>query len=196
MKNLLFAGMFCLGSSLFAQTYVGMAITAPTPPTADAGTDTVVLPGTPIQLNGNATGGTAPLSYQWLPAIAVSNPSISNPVATVNSTTPLTLVVTDANGCKDTALVTIFVSGLGSQETALTFGISPNPGSGWFNFEAPLQTSGTISLIDVQGAVLKRQTYDGGTQRLDYSNFAQGIYTVLFETASGSSVQRISILKP
>lgn len=196
MKKLLFATLVLYGSSLAAQTFVSMTFTAPTPPIATAGTDTVVLPGTAVQLNATATGGTQPLSFQWLPAAAVSNPTISNPIATVTTTTALTLVVTDGNGCKDTATTTIFVSGLSSNDLAAKFGITPNPSNGWFNFEAPQTMAGTISLIDVSGAVLHHQSYQGGTMRLNYAAYAQGLYTILFQTAAGSSAQRISILKP
>lgn len=195
MKKLLFALLVSTGGTLSAQTFVGMTFSAPTPPTADAGNDTVVLPSTSVQLNGVASGGTAPFTYQWSPASAVSDPTIANPVATVSTTTPLTLVVTDANGCKDTALVTIFVSGLSTTDLGTAFGITPNPGNGLFRFNATA-TSGTVSLIDAQGRILKSESYGGGSLVLDYTAFPQGLYSVLFQSQEGTSVQRISILKP
>ena len=50
--------------------------------------------GESTQLNGS--GGT---SYQWSPASGLSSATISNPVASPNSTTSYSLTVTDINGC-------------------------------------------------------------------------------------------------
>ncbi len=55
----------------------------------------------------NATGGT---TYQWSPSTNLSNPNISNPVATPIATTTYTVTVTDANNCSDQLSVTVFVN--------------------------------------------------------------------------------------
>lgn len=47
-------------------------------------------------LNLLATGGS---TYVWTPAASLSNPNISNPVATPGTTTNYTVTVTDPNGC-------------------------------------------------------------------------------------------------
>ncbi|MFH1004167.1 MAG: PKD domain-containing protein, partial [Bacteroidota bacterium] len=60
--------------------------------------------------NGNncptifAAGGT---NYVWGPVNGLSNPNISNPVACPSVTTIYTVIGTDANGCSDTAGVTV-----------------------------------------------------------------------------------------
>ncbi len=51
--------------------------------------------GKPIQLN--ASGG---VSYTWVPAGGLSNPSIANPVANLSSTTTFTVSAVNHNGCK------------------------------------------------------------------------------------------------
>jgi len=70
---------------------------------ADAGTDLVICEGESISLGGNpsASGGTTPYTYTWTPALPLSDPLIANPLATINSTTGFTLLVTDSNGCSD-----------------------------------------------------------------------------------------------
>ncbi|WP_153797535.1 PKD domain-containing protein [Foetidibacter luteolus] len=50
------------------------------PVQANAGRDTMIVINQPLQLN--ATGGN---SYQWSPAVGMSNPSIADPVVTLNS---------------------------------------------------------------------------------------------------------------
>jgi gliding motility-associated-like protein len=71
--------------------------------TADAGADTGICIGDSIQLN--ASGGN---SYLWFPSVGLSNPNISNPVATPASTTTYYVVVT-AGSCSDTDSVVISV---------------------------------------------------------------------------------------
>jgi len=48
-------------------------------------------------------------TYSWSPAIGLSNPGIANPVFIGNSGQTYTVTGTDANGCKNTDLVTISV---------------------------------------------------------------------------------------
>lgn len=68
-----------------------------------AGNDTVICPGQSVQLNG--TGG---VNFSWSPASGLSNPNISNPVATPGGTT--TYVLTSSVGsCIGTDAVTIIV---------------------------------------------------------------------------------------
>jgi PKD repeat protein len=74
------------------------------PPTAMAGADEDVCMGDQQELQ--ALGGA---SYQWSPATGLSNPGISNPVATVSETTTYTVLVIDANGCQDTDSMMVMV---------------------------------------------------------------------------------------
>lgn len=71
---------------------------------ADAGTDVTISLGDPYTLNGQ--GGTI---YSWSPATGLSNPNISNPVATPVLTTTYELTVADINGCMDLDSITITV---------------------------------------------------------------------------------------
>lgn len=65
------------------------------PVPAFAGNDTIVPAGVPYQLQ--ATGG---LNYLWEPANLLNNPSVSNPMATVNADSILfSVTVTDQEGC-------------------------------------------------------------------------------------------------
>ncbi|MCW3103557.1 MAG: hypothetical protein JWO09_1997 [Bacteroidetes bacterium] len=75
-------------------------------PAADAGPNTSICPGTSTTLN--ASGGD---TYSWSPATGLSDPAISNPVATPASTTTYTVVVSNsATGCIATDSVTITVT--------------------------------------------------------------------------------------
>jgi len=56
--------------------------------------------------NLHASGG---VSYSWSPGKTLSDSTIANPVASPSDTTTYKVTVTDANGCTDTASVTINV---------------------------------------------------------------------------------------
>ncbi len=64
--------------------------------------DTTVCAGQPVQLT--ATGAA---TYNWLPTTGLSDPTIANPIATINDTTKY--VVTITGGCGTTDSVTIFI---------------------------------------------------------------------------------------
>jgi len=68
-------------------------------PIANAGNDITVCPGFNTTLSGTG-GGT----YSWSPAASLSNPTISNPVASPTTSTNYTLVVT-LGGCSATDFV-------------------------------------------------------------------------------------------
>ena len=72
---------------------------------AFAGRDTAVVVGQPLQFN--ASGG---VGYQWAPATNLSNPNISNPVATYNGSFEnirYTVYVSNEVGCVDSAYVNV-----------------------------------------------------------------------------------------
>jgi gliding motility-associated-like protein len=85
----------------FANVIVTVAPKVP----AFAGRDTSVVAGQPLQLTGS--GGDY---YLWTPADALSNPNISNPIATLDEDVRLSLKATTLQGCYayDTIQVKVF----------------------------------------------------------------------------------------
>ncbi len=74
-------------------------------PNASAGNDTIICPGSSLQIS--ATGGS---EYRWNADDGLSNILISNPIATPSVTSTYILEVEDSNGCKviDSITVNIF----------------------------------------------------------------------------------------
>lgn len=71
---------------------------------ANAGRDTIVAPGQPVQLK--ATGG---ILYNWSPAMGLNDPAIANPVAVVQSNTSYILTAYSPIGCETTDTIHIKV---------------------------------------------------------------------------------------
>ncbi len=72
----------------------------------------------------DASGG---ISYQWIPAVGLSNPNIANPKASPSVTTQYDVIVFNAQGCRDTATTLVSVKAvpalsLGSDTSICTGG--------------------------------------------------------------------------
>lgn len=71
-------------------------------PIANAGPDTSVSAGSSVVLQGS--GGTM---WNWIPTVALDDPTSATPTCTPVYTVTYTLTVTDANGCSDTDAVVV-----------------------------------------------------------------------------------------
>ncbi|MBX7181011.1 MAG: PKD domain-containing protein [Bacteroidia bacterium] len=106
-----------------------MTLTINPLPTPNAGSDQAICLGQSANLS--ASGG---LTYAWLPAATLDNPSIANPVATPGTTTTYTVTVTDANNCLGSDDILITVNPLppadAGPDEAICLGSSVNLGAG------------------------------------------------------------------
>ncbi len=84
-------------------------ITVLPPLVANAGPDRNISPGGSATLNGSASGGTTPYSFQWSPTTGLSNANIAQPTASPSTTTTYTLTASDAQArtATDTVVVTV-----------------------------------------------------------------------------------------
>jgi gliding motility-associated-like protein len=75
-------------------------------PVVDAGTvrDTIICEGTGIQLHVSGSG-----FFSWTPPALLSNPNISDPVATPVTSTTFTVTLTDQFGCRNSAEIQVNV---------------------------------------------------------------------------------------
>lgn len=82
----------------------GITLAVSKNPVAVAGSDVAICEGTTTQLQGSG-GGT----YQWIPATGLSNAATQNPLAKPVDSTLYSLVVTNEQGCTDTAFTNVAV---------------------------------------------------------------------------------------
>jgi hypothetical protein len=88
------------------------AITVVGPVVASAGSDKLIAQGGWASLEGSATGGLGPYTYEWSPTSGLDNPNAAQPDASPSSTTTYTLTVTDDLGQTDTDDVVVTVASL------------------------------------------------------------------------------------
>lgn len=73
-----------------------------------------------VQLSATGPAARGPFTYSWTPTQGLSDPNISNPIATPTTSTSYVVDVTAANGCTMSGTVPVTVSGIGP-----TVSISP-----------------------------------------------------------------------
>jgi hypothetical protein len=107
-----------------APAQVTIAVNPPLEVIAGSTGGTSICPGGNVSLNAIGSGGNGIYSYTWTPSSGLSNPNISNPVATPTSTTTYTVIVSDNCGTptdSDLARITVYpatVTGVTSTDTA------------------------------------------------------------------------------
>lgn len=130
----------CFGTS---NVLVGDAI-----PTVDAGSDVTINSGNSASIGGAPTAsGHAPFTYNWVPSLGLNSSTVSNPVASPNSTSIYSVTVTDATGCVSSDTVTVTVS--------TSIGIAPLPTKNAVH----LIPSTTKDLILLKGENLRNGNY-------------------------------------
>ena len=153
----------------------------------------IVEEGHSSQLMAFASGGNGNYTYLWEPAETLSDPTISNPVATpVEAETTYTVNVTDGEGNTASASVTLRISNVGLNESSSQWEIYPNPSKGSFTIE----TIGDFSYTLVNS--LGQQLMSGkanGKVTIDGTKFGHGVYFIQLNGEQGSSVEKLVIEK-
>jgi hypothetical protein len=162
------------------------SITEPAPLSISVSTTDASGPNMP---DGSATasvsGGTSPYTYSW------SGGSNSNLLPGNYS-----VVVTDANGCKDSTAFTIGSTMFIQPETA-GFSLYPNPASTQVQLDlSSLKGSCVVRLLDSRGRALTQLKAEGGQGlSLDVLGYAAGVYVIEIHNGENNYRQRL-ILRP
>ena len=79
--------------------------------TVNAGTDTTLCAGFPVNLGGQptASGGDSSYTYQWSPTAGLTSAVVSNPQAVAYTNSTYIVTVTDGNGCSASASIVLTV---------------------------------------------------------------------------------------
>ncbi|MDP1622831.1 MAG: cohesin domain-containing protein [Bacteroidales bacterium] len=120
----------------------------------NAGSD-LIKTGSPVQLNGSATGATTPYTWLWSPAGSLNNPAIPNPMASPVVTTAYTLTVTANNGCVGTDVMNVMVDEVPTNLVLQDITI-PNGVSNCYNALQTINVAGggTIFIVENGGSAV------------------------------------------
>lgn len=137
----------------------------------------------------SVTGGTSPYTYVWPGG---GNQSSYSNLLPGN----YTVIVTDANGCKDSVSFTIG-SSMGLEISTESVRIYPNPASTEVNVDLT-HISGEchVRLLDLRGREITSITAEGGQKySLNVLGLTAGVYVIDIQTANQDYRQRL-ILRP
>jgi len=146
-----------------------------------------------VNATGSATvdpvGGIPPYSYSW------SDGQIG---ATATGLSPgsYTIIVTDANGCQETGIVTVYTVGL---TDLIVDGIKvyPNPSSGKVSVEIPeINKNTTLKVINLLGGIVYSETNILSNRlEIDLSGLPTGSYMVLLKSNTAVFSRKILLVR-
>jgi hypothetical protein len=164
---------------------------------ASAGSEPVLV-GNDLILGGSPAGegGSAPLTYQWLPEENLSDASAPNPVFSGFSSSVFTLLVTDSRGCFAADTIQILITEMSDPSSQNMLKAFPNPGSGSIRVEAPknLNLKNTkVSLVDAAGRFAFSESWNISQPQflIDVSKLAKGQYTLVVQDDKSSVSSKI-----
>lgn len=161
-----------------------------TEPTALSSSETHVdeVNGNDGSINLTITGGTGPYNVSW--SSGQNTEDISGLAGGVYTAT-----ITDANGCVTTQVVTVG-STVGISENALeNINVYPNPNTGAFVIELPVNNiETTVEIYDVQGKLIYQSTLTSDKNNLDLG-LATGMYNLRIKNANGMKNHKLMIQK-
>ncbi|MEI6898376.1 MAG: T9SS type A sorting domain-containing protein [Bacteroidota bacterium] len=138
-----------------------------------------ICEGQSSQLNANVIGGVAPYTYSWTPQTGLNNSNIANPIATPSVTTYYHVTVSDnaSHVTNDSVLVAV--------------GTAPGtPGPIAGSQLVCLNTSGSYSITDVQGATSYSWTVPAGDTITGGQNTPN--VTILWRTGQAGNISVIA----
>lgn len=134
-------------------------------------------------------------SYQWqLEGSDINGADEQQYTATQNGN--YSVMVSDANGCQNTSAA-VSVTGVGINNIASSIAkLYPNPAENIFTIELSGNNhTSTVSISDVNGALLLQATVEGNKATLNVSDMPAGILTVQVTNANGTSTTKLIKLK-
>lgn len=207
MKKLILLFLVFSSHFLFGQRVVTLSVVQPPEfGFSISKPDTTIIKGSSIVLGTDLIvfGGSGEYTYHWVPTGTLSDPSISNPIASPTDTTSYLLTITDKYGCSITLYYTVNVTSLTglhnltplSQSLQAVLFPNPNKGILKLNITGQPVKKLTISLFDSHGKVLKKQIINGftgdQTETLQL-NFVSGNYIVLIKSGTESISRKFII---
>ena len=149
-----------------------------------------------MQLEGNASGGVAPYSYEWFNDFGSL---VNSQTVNITSNGSYYCIAIDVNHCQSDT-VEYYYSETSIEDIGVaSLNIYPNPTDNILNieFESGIENDFSLYFIDVLGQKImidRIKKFKGNyTYKLDLQRFAQGIY--ILELRSGSEIYNKKVIK-
>lgn len=147
-----------------------------------------------VTFTGTTTGQS---NYFWdFGDGSTANTRVATHQYLANGNYTVTYSITGLNSCVNTTSTTISITGVGiDQELIKKIQIQPNPSEGIFAISANNNLIDKVSLLDLQGRVIKEYRNDNKIDKLilNYMDITPGIYLIKLSIEDSEIVKRISI---
>lgn len=135
--------------------------------------------------------------YQWMDGSTESSITIDSTFGTIGSLVPVTLMVTDTNGCTGEATINVTLeecAGINETPAQNLIGLYPNPGKGQVNLDfSPAEIE--IERIDIYNSfgslINKLESPDSDISKIDLTEHENGIYFLTIYTNKGIAVKKL-----
>lgn len=165
--------------------------------TAFPGTE--ICQGDSTQLIGIPTGGMGNYSYLWEPASGLSDPNISNPMASPEESTIYTCSVSDGStSTLDSIGITVVIcTGIQDDLQNISFDIFPNPVKNQLTINPQSFNQGLIiTLNTIEGKTLKKVLSEGEKEiQINMASLKNGIYFLTIYNNKGGVLLSKKIIK-
>ena len=130
-------------------------------------------------------GGFSPYTYAWNNAATTSEITVAKGDYSV--------VVTDANGCKANASVTVAEKTNSINDLAITsLAIFPNPVANELNVKFNANSVATVELVNVAGQVIAtKKANEFANVTFDTAELNAGVYFINIKVAEGTFTQKV-----
>ena len=160
---------------------------------------TEICQGDSTQLIATPSGGMGNYSYLWQPATGLSNPGISNPMASPGETTIYTCSVSDGStSISDAITITVVVcTGIHDDLQNISFDIFPNPVSNQLTIKPNYLIQGLFfTLQTVEGKIIKKvHSEDENEIHIKMASLKNGIYFLSIYNNKGVLLLSRKIIK-
>jgi len=172
-----------------SQTYIQVTVNQPSPLVISDLVDHDIIEGNTIALGGDdiVTGGYGGYTFEWTPAEHLDYDTILKPMAYPVTTTSFTLIVTDLQGCHNSAeqTVTVTPSALNDLPGDYSIDVFPNPTTGELNIR--IKVPGQVSKVNYtvynsSGSLMFTLDSHSATETLDLKDLGPGSYTLLMSS--------------
>jgi hypothetical protein len=147
---------------------------------------------TVAQAGNTLTSTVSNAAYQWMNCTT----GLVIPGEASQSFTPANggiyaLIITE-NGCTDTSACFPISVGISEWNNALLqVSVYPNPAQDIVNVTIDKNTTGTIELLELSGAVVRTITFNGKSCSVDMTGLANGLYFISIITPEGKAVKQV-----
>jgi hypothetical protein len=151
-----------------------------------------------VQLYPSIGGGIPPVTYQWSPNYNLSDPNISNPWASPDTSISYVVTILDSAGCQanDMDSFEVYVTPTAIEDINnmdMDIKLYPNPSPGIFNisFNSSQFDEAEVEVLDVTGKLVQKTISGNSNRTINLTDYPKGLYFVKVKIGNSIAVKKV-----